>query len=116
MAIQSIARFTIRPDAREAAERAMHAYADYVRKELPDTTWTMFRDPHTPGVYVAMSRADDAATDARQQAAEGTAAFRAAIEPLLVAPFELTACELVTSSDLQRRFEPRRGSRRPPRR
>jgi quinol monooxygenase YgiN len=116
MAIQKIARFTVRRDAREAAERAMHEYADYVRKELPDTTWTTFRDPHTPGLYIAMSRADNAATDERHQAAPGTQAFRAALDPLLVGPFELTDCELVTSSDLQRRFEPKRASRRPQRR
>ena len=34
MAVFTIARFEIRPEARDEAERAMHDYASYVRQDL----------------------------------------------------------------------------------
>lgn len=51
MAVFTIARFEIRPEARDQAERAMHAYASYVRSELPGSMWTAYRDPHAPAHY-----------------------------------------------------------------
>jgi len=103
MAVFKIARFQIRADARDEAERAMHAFATYVRTELPGSSWTTYRDPHAPTHYTAMSRADDARADERQRTAPGTQAFTAALSPLLAGEIEITECELVTSSDLQRR-------------
>lgn len=118
MAVLKIARFEIRPEGRIEVERAMHAFATYVRTELPKSAWTMFRDPHAPTHYVAMVRSEDAAADAAHEAAPGTRAFRAAIAPFLVGDVEVTECELVTSSDLQRRVRSGadRGGPRPPRR
>lgn len=119
MAVFTIARFEIRPDARAAAERAMHALATYVRNELPGSSWTTYRDPHAPTRYIAMTRADDPAADARHHDAPGTRAFFAALGPLLIDDVERSEYELVTSSDLQRRSrspQARRGARRPRRR
>jgi len=103
MAVFTIARFEIRPEARDEAERAMHAYASYVRQELPGSSWTAYRDPHAPAHYLAMIRAEDATADGRRRHAPGTLAFDAALSPLLVGTVSDTECALVTSSDLQRR-------------
>lgn len=117
MAVYTIARFEIRPEARDEAERAMHAYASYVRSELPGSTWTAYRDPHAPAHYLAMIRADDATADAHRRDAPGTQAFDAALSTLLVGTVSVTECALVTSSDLQRRVprEPRARRRVRPR-
>lgn len=90
MAVFQLARFEVRPDARDAAERAMHEHATYVRNELPDAMWTTYRDAQYPTRYIAYFRADARAVDA----------FVAALSPLLVAPADFTELELVTSSDL----------------
>ncbi|NVB82874.1 MAG: hypothetical protein HOV81_31140 [Kofleriaceae bacterium] len=106
MPVYKLDRFEVRPDARLDAERAMFDYASYVRAELPDTMWTMYRDPHAPTRFTAIAVSRDAAAEARAVAAPGTATFLAAIEPLLVGAIETSASELVTSSDLQRRHRP----------
>lgn len=103
MAVFKIARFEVLPDARVEAERAMHELAAYVRKELPDASWTAYRDPHAPTHYIAMLRADDPAADERHRTAPGTRAFDAALAPLLRGKVDVTEYQLVTSSDLQRR-------------
>jgi quinol monooxygenase YgiN len=110
MAVYTIARFEVRPDARLDAERAMFELASYVRAELADSSWTAFKDPANPGHYLAMIRADDARAVERHRAAPGTQAFLAALAPLLVGAMTFTQCELVTSSDLARR--PAKGRRR----
>ncbi|MBS1123556.1 MAG: hypothetical protein H6Q90_5784 [Deltaproteobacteria bacterium] len=107
MAVFKIARYDVRPDAGAQAERAMHEFATYVRKELADSSWTTYRDPHAPTHYVSLLRAETPAADARHRDAPGTQAFLAALEPLLEGKLELTEYELVTSSDLQRRHRPR---------
>jgi hypothetical protein len=97
-ALYTIDRYEIRSDARDAAERAMHDHASFVRRELPDVVWTAYRDPAAPTRYLAMTRAESPAGDARHRQA-----LAAAIAPFLVGEVEITGCELVTSSDLQRR-------------
>ena len=101
MAVYTLVRYEVRPEAREQAERAMHEHASYVRTSLPDVTWTAYRDPDAPSHFVAMIRTEKPGGDA------GAAAFEAAIAPLLVGTLETTRCELVTSSDLQRRHRGR---------
>jgi hypothetical protein len=98
MAAYAIARYEIRSDAHDAAERAMHDHASFVRRELPDVTWTAYRDPAAPTRYLAMTRAESRAGDERHRQA-----LAAALGPFLVGEIESTGCELVTSSDLQRR-------------
>jgi quinol monooxygenase YgiN len=105
MAVFKIARFEVRPDARDQAERAMHEFASYVRKELPDSAWTTYRDTHSPNHYVSLIRADDPAADERHRNAPGTQAFVDALYPLLVGNVEFADYELVTSSDLARRHK-----------
>ena len=100
MPIYKLARFEVRADARDDVERAMHELASYVRKELPGSSWTVYRDPDAPARYTALSRADDAAADARHDRAPGVQSFFAMLQSRAVGPVEITACELVTSSDL----------------
>lgn len=108
MPVYSLVRYEIRAEARADAERAMHAFASYVRTSLPGSTWTVYRDPDAPGRYIALCRADDAKADELRRVAPGTHAFDAALAPFLVGAPEIMGCELVTSSDLQRRFKPPR--------
>jgi hypothetical protein len=98
MADYATARYEIRSDARDAAERAMHDHASFVRRELPDVTWTAYRDPAMPTRYIAMTRAESRAGDERHRQV-----LAAALAPFLAGEIENTGCELVTSSDLQRR-------------
>jgi quinol monooxygenase YgiN len=109
MAIYTQARFEVRPDAREAAEQAMHDFASYVRQELADSMWTAYREDGCR--YVALLRANDDAAVHRHRASEGTKKFLATMEPLLVAPIELAHMELVTSSDLAPRHRDRGSAR-----
>jgi hypothetical protein len=114
MPVYKLDRFEVRADARLAAERAMFDYASYVRAELPDSIWTMYRDLHAPTRFTSITVSRDAAAEARALAAPGTRTFLAAIEPVLVGAIETSASELVTSSDLARRHRPdaRRARRR----
>ena len=97
-ALYTIDRYEIRPDACDAAARAMHEHASFVRRELPDVTWTAYRDPAAPTRYVALTRAETRAGEGRHRQA-----LAAALAPHLAGEIEITGCELVTSSDLQRR-------------
>lgn len=107
MAVYTIARFEIRPDALAPAEVAMHAFASYVRAELPGSSWTVYRDPNAPTRFTAFLRTDDAGATERHRGATGTRSFHAALAPLLAGEVETTECALVTSSDLQRRHRRR---------
>ncbi len=98
MAVLALARFAIRSDARTDAERAMHELATRIRTEHPGAAWTAYRECGAPDRYVALTRADDAAAESRQRAA-----LVAALGPFVAGDLELVECELVTSSDLQRR-------------
>jgi len=108
MAVYKIARFEIRPEARQEAERAMHEFAMYVRKELPDSMWTTYRDPRAPTHYMSVIRADDPAADERHRKAPGTQKFVEQLYPLVLGLVEFTEYELVTSSDLAPRHKPGR--------
>lgn len=108
MPLYELARFEIRPDARAKAERAMHDFASYVRAELPDSSWTTYRDPGAPAHYISITVLANPAARQRHRSAPGTQAFLAALDPILDGALELTECELVTSSDLGRRPPPRR--------
>ncbi len=100
MALFRLTRYTLRPDATLDAERAMHAYATYVRAELPGSMWTVYRDRGQPAAYVALARVEDARADDRERASPGLAALQAALAPLLDGAPDVTEYELVTSTDL----------------
>lgn len=114
MAVYSLTRFEVRPDALESIERAMHDYANYVRTELADSTWTVYRDPAVPTRFVCMVRATTPIADDKHRKAPGTQAFLAALTPVLVSSIEDAHMQLVTSSDLAPR--PSRLKDRRPRR
>lgn len=99
--VLQLARFEVRPEVREDAERAMHAYASFVRQALPGSAWTAYREG--PASYVAIIVSDDATAEAARQHADGTHAFERALEPWLIGAVETRDCTLVTSSDLHRR-------------
>jgi len=96
MPVYRLIRFEVRPDARLDAERALHEHAAYVRASLPKTMWTTYRT--APTRFVTYVRSDDPEADAK-----ATLALHEALETLVVGPIEDSECELVTSSDLQRR-------------
>jgi quinol monooxygenase YgiN len=107
MAIYTLARFEVKPEAREQAELAMHEFASYVRQELDDSMWTAYREDDCR--YVALIRANTDAAVARHRESEGTQKFLATLEPLLTSKIELGHLELVTSSDLAPRHRSREG-------
>src|SRR5688572_11007710 len=103
MAIYKVARYDIRPESREPAERAMHELASYIRKELPGTMWNVYRAASTPGRYLALTRSEDKTAEDRHRDAPGVHAFVSTLAPLLVGEGDTDQYELVTSTDLQRR-------------
>lgn len=98
MAFYAIARYEVRPEARDAAERVMHEHASFVRRDLPDVSWTAYRDPAAPTHYIAVVRFENRTAEERHRKE-----FLAAFAPHIIGEIEITGCELVTSSDLQRR-------------
>ena len=86
--LYKIARFAIRPDAGDAAERAMHDLASHVRGALPDTSLTIYR---VGAEYIALLRGGDSDP------------IVAALSPHVAGNIDFQDCSLVTSSDLQRR-------------
>lgn len=115
MAVYSLTRFEVRPDALETTERALHDYATYVRTNLEDSVWTVYRDPSVPTRFVCMLRAASLLAEDKRRKAPGTSAFIAALKPLLVSAIEDAEMQLVTSSDLAPRPSRLQG-RRPRRR
>lgn len=115
MPLFKIVRFEIGPDAQAEAENAMREFADYVRSELPQSSWISYRDRHVPTRYAAVVIDHDPDAAERHRKAPGTRTFLAALQPLLAGEPEETEYELVTSSDLQRRFRgpPKRKTGRP---
>ena len=81
-----VARFEVRPEARAAAETALHDFASRVRADR-DVHWHAWREPGTTR-YLALGNADG---------------LEAAIAPHLAGEVAWTAYELVTSTDLARR-------------
>jgi len=98
MSIFKIARYKIRPDARDAVEQAMREFAKYVAFELGDTSWITYRDAHDPDTYVSLIRADDEAADQRHREAVGTKQFVDALYPHVIGSVEFTDYEPVASS------------------
>ncbi|HUS30098.1 MAG TPA: hypothetical protein VMZ53_16440 [Kofleriaceae bacterium] len=111
MAVYKLERFEVRPEARDEAERAMHAFAMYVREHLDDSMWTTYRDTSAPNRYIAMTRTNDVAADQRHADADGTKAFVATLSALVIGDVESAEYELVTSSDLAPRHRDRGGAR-----
>jgi len=94
MAIYTLARFETRsPDA----EPAMHELAARVRRELPRSSWTVYRDTAAPQRFLAVARDED--DRSRELSA---AAFAAVVGPL-IDELDVAQYALVTSSDLARR-------------
>ena len=81
-----VARFEIRPDARLAAETALHDFASRARADR-DVHWHAWREPGTTR-YLALGNADGLA---------------AAMAPYLAGDIAWSTYELVTSTDLARR-------------
>ena len=110
MAVYQLTRFEVRADANLDVERAMHDLASFVRKELPDSAWTVYRDPDAPSRFCALLRAANRQALGRHGEAAGVRAFEGLLAPVLVGSAEVSEWELVTSSDLAPR--PRADRRR----
>lgn len=112
MAINRVIRYVLKASSPEV-EAAMFEYATYIRAELPDCHWSMFRDPAAPGTYIALVRCTTTDADARLRTSAGTQAFVAAMAPVLASPPDDTQCDLVTSTDLAPRRRALPGGKRP---
>jgi hypothetical protein len=88
------ARFEIRADARDPAERALHDLASRVRAKGPETMFTAWREAGATR-YLALIREDEADDLAK------------VLAPYIAGELTLTRHELVTSTDLGRRHRPR---------
>jgi quinol monooxygenase YgiN len=94
-----IARYQVRPESREAVEQAMREFAAHVAFELPDSTWTTYRDAKSPDRYVSVITADDPGADERHRQSPGTKKFVDALYPNVVGEVEFTEYELVANSE-----------------
>lgn len=98
MSVFKIARYEVRPEAREEVERAIQEFAAYVRAELGDSSWVTYRDKQNPNRYVSLISADDEAADERHRKAPGTKRFVEVLYPRLVGPVEFTEYEPFATS------------------
>ena len=96
--IFKIARYEVRPEARDEVERAIHEFASYVQAELAGSSWTTYRDRDNPNRYVSFISADDEEADERHRKAPGTRRFVEVLYPRLVGGVEFTDWELVAAS------------------
>ena len=107
MAVPKLARYVVRPDARDEAERVLHELASVVRAAVPKVMTTTWRETHAPNHYVTLLVDSSAAIEQM---------FRDALAPLLEGTIDFFEHQLVTSSELAPRpRDPTRGSRRRPR-
>lgn len=107
MAVPKLARYAVRLDARDQAERALHELASMVRAAVPKAMTTTWREAHAPNCYVTLLVDAGAAIER---------SFRDALSPLLEGDIDFLEYQLVTSSELAPRpRDPKTGSRRRPR-
>lgn len=98
MPVFRIARFAVRPDARDDVERAMREFALYVGLELEDSSWTVYRERRNPNCYVTVVTADDADAAEHQRTAGGSVQFARILGSRLLTEVETREYELVTTS------------------
>jgi quinol monooxygenase YgiN len=98
MPVFKIARYEIRPEARSQVERAIQEFAEYVRTELPDSSWITYRDAKNRNAYVSLIAADSPAADERHRNSPGTKRFVEALYPNVVGSVEFVDYELVAGS------------------
>ena len=98
MPIIKIARYEIRPEARDEVERAIREFALYVGLELEESSWVTYRDRDNPNCYVSLISSADEAADSRQRTDQGTADFTRILHPRLVGEVDLSEYVLVASS------------------
>ena len=98
MPVFKIARFAVRPDARDEVERAMREFALFVGLELEDSSWTTYRDRRNPNAYVTLITAEDADAVEHQRTAGGSVQFARVLGPRLLTEVETREYELVATS------------------
>ena len=94
----ALARFRVRDDARDTAERAMFDHTSMVRRDLAAIMVTIYRDPEHPTQFTMLVRANDAKAEQQYRPI-----FTAALASHLDGEITFEHSEVVTSSDLQRR-------------
>ena len=98
MPVFRIARFAVRPDARDDVERAMREFALYVGLELEDSSWTVYRDRRNPSSYVTLIAADDSDAAEHQRTAGGSVQFARVLSSRLLTDVEIREYELIATS------------------
>ncbi len=98
MPIFKIARYRIRPEARDAVEQAMREYAKRIAFDAPGSTWVTYRDAKDADLYVSLIGTSDPAAFERDSKAEGTRLFVDALYPNVVGEVEWADYEPVASS------------------
>jgi len=98
MPVFKIARFAVRPDARDEVERAMRDFALYVGLELEASSWTVYRDRRNPNIYVTLISAEDIDAAEHQRTAGGSVHFARVLSSRLLTDVETREYELVATS------------------
>ena len=98
MPVFKIARFAVRPDARDEVEQAMREFALYVGLELEDSSWTTYRDRRNPNVYLTLITADDDDAAEHQRTAGGSVQFARVLHSRLLTDVESREYEMVATS------------------
>jgi quinol monooxygenase YgiN len=97
--IFKIARFEVKPDQREAAEKAMAEFAEFVGAQLEGSDWATYREKQNPNRYVSIISIVDARSEDWHRRAPGTRRFTDALYPALVGEVQFTEYELVATSE-----------------
>jgi quinol monooxygenase YgiN len=98
MPIFKIARFEVRPEARDAVEQAMKEFAAHVAFELPGTSWRTYREPGESHHYISLIADDDEEAARRHRESPGTKKFVEALYPNVIGEVVFTEYEAVASS------------------
>lgn len=97
--VVKLARYEVRPEAREGVEAAMHEFATYVREELPDGSWATFQEIDDPNRFVSLIVVDSPEADLRHQRAPGTRRFVEKLYPNVVGEVEFTEYRRLADSE-----------------
>jgi quinol monooxygenase YgiN len=99
MPIFKIARYQVKPEARDAVEQAMREFAAHVAFELQGTTWVTYQEAGAPDRYVSIITAETEEDDRRHRDSAGTKKFVEALYPNVVGEVAFTDYAPVASSE-----------------
>ena len=97
--IFKIARFEVRPDKLEVAEKAIREFAEYVAAHLEGSDWATYREKDNPNAFLSIISIVDQKSEDWHRRAPGTKRFVDALYPTLVSEVQFTDYELVATSE-----------------